>query len=97
MNVVSFVVVVRGIIMNNYAAVLLGFFMFGCAGQKSYVKAPSSAVVAQNLNEAKQKINEASAAVRAAGGNVTELNSLSDRMERKNVIITRWLELHSHD
>jgi len=44
------------------------------------------------MEEAKKNIEQASAAVKAAGGDNSELRALTDRMERKTIIIDRWLE-----
>ncbi len=55
-------------------------------------KVPSVASARGHMEEAKKNIEQASAAVKAAGGDNSELRALTDRMERKTIIIDRWLE-----
>jgi hypothetical protein len=73
---------------------LLGLALFGCAQIHKPANVPSSSAVRGDIQTAKAHIEQASAAVKAAGGNAAALDSLSDRMERKNIIIDRWLETH---
>lgn len=61
------------------------------AGQQAVNKA---AVVRNDMEAAKSHMENVSVAIKAAGGDNSELKDLVDRMERKNVIIDRWLETH---
>jgi hypothetical protein len=73
---------------------LLGLALFGCAQTHKAANVPSSSAVRGDIQTAKVHIEQASAAVKAAGGNAAALDSLSDRMEHKTIIIDRWLETH---
>lgn len=61
-----------------------------CAAKPT--NAPSTAGVRGNIEAAKTNIEQASAAVKAAGGNNAELQSLAERMEHKAMLIDRWME-----
>ena len=78
----------RLLALKIFAAILLA----GCAQTHKPANVPSSAVVRGNIQEAQRHIHAASAAVKAAGADNTELQSLSERMDHKAVIIDRWLE-----
>jgi hypothetical protein len=71
---------------------ILSAALTGCAVSAKPAKVPSTAAVRTNMEAAKQNIEQAAAAVKAAGGDNTELRDLTERMERKTIIIDRWLE-----
>lgn len=52
----------------------------------------SAVVVGQHVESARQNIESASIAAKQAGQDNTQLKNLLDRIERKQVIIDRWLE-----
>jgi 4-hydroxyphenylpyruvate dioxygenase-like putative hemolysin len=78
--------------------VVICFSLFGCAknvASKSGASALRSAAAVRNdVQAAKQKIVEGAEAVKAATGDNRELHGAIDVMERKTIIIDRWLETH---
>jgi hypothetical protein len=74
---------------------LKGALLSGCAQTHKPANVPSTMAVHGDLQAAQQHVQQAAQAVTAAGGNAKSLESMSDRMERKTIIIDRWLETHS--
>jgi hypothetical protein len=72
---------------------LAAFYFFGCAPVKP-AKAPSTAAVRGQMQTARQQLSAAVDSVKAASKGNEEISSLSDRMERKAVLIDRWMETH---
>jgi predicted outer membrane protein len=71
---------------------LLAVLLCGCASHPKPANVPSTVGVKQQIQAAQANIEAASAAVKAAGGDNSQLQSLAERMEHKQVIIDRWLE-----
>ena len=78
--------------------IFLALLLVGCASTHNKPSTAGAAaqhsatVVKTNVEAAKQNIKAASEAAKAAGKDNSQLNGLLDRIERKQVIIDRWLE-----
>jgi hypothetical protein len=73
---------------------LKGVLLSGCAQVHKPANVPSTSAVHGDLQAAQSHVQQAAQAVTAAGGNAKALESMSDRMEHKAIIIDRWLETH---
>jgi outer membrane murein-binding lipoprotein Lpp len=71
---------------------LLAVLLCGCASHPKPANVPSTVGVKQQIQAAQANIEAASAAVKAAGGDNSQLQSLAERLEHKGIVIDRYFE-----
>lgn len=78
-------------------AVACGLLLSGCAATRHPSAAGQQAVnqaaaVRTDMEAAKSHMQNVSEAVKAAGGDNSEIKNMVERMEAKTIVIDRWLE-----